>query len=183
MRTNTVLWITEPSLPFLPAHPPQAPLFKSLSPLLTRFPLVTSFPSLSVLTSPPFCPLLPRSLLPRALPAPHRSLSHTHTHTHTHTTKQRIAFSKNKSDAVSKKEGTYVPKEKRKRDVKEDGDSDEEVAALENGANGGAAPMEVAAAPVAPVAMEEVAPPNSILLAQRMPEECNADMLRVLFKQ
>jgi len=91
---------------------------------------------------------------------------------------QRIAFAKGKSDAVARKDGSYV------RDKRKGG-----------GAAGGAAAKKTGVppppAPAAPMAIDEAAPgsepaenaPHNVLLAANLPEECTETHLSVLFQQ
>ena len=96
----------------------------------------------------------------------------------------KTSYSKSKSDAVAKVEGTFVPKHKRKAPA----------AALPDYKNpkaikGKAAAGEASAPAVVEDAMEEEdstaddQPPNSILFLQRLPVEVNEAMLQALFKQ
>jgi len=87
----------------------------------------------------------------------------------------RIAYSKSPSDIVTKKDGTFKPREKRKREDK----------AKEAAAAGGAVPaLQAAGTPASavPTPMEVNNTPNSVLFASNLPEGCTEDMLEVLFK-
>ena len=100
-----------------------------------------------------------------------------------------IVFSVNKSDAIAKVEGTFVPREKRKREIKkgatgtrkvtrsnEDGnDMDMEVEEEEDEQKSSKKPSRLPP--------REHLPPNHILLAKNLPEECSQEVLTQLFKQ
>ena len=106
----------------------------------------------------------------------------------------RIAFAKQKSDVIAKKDGTFKPREK-KRALEPNApvpqaaqiapgapafDAPNPLAApmaIENGA--AAAPPPPKAARAEPVNMV----PSNVLFAQDLPEECNDMMLSMLFQQ
>lgn len=114
--------------------------------------------------------------------------------------RMRTAFSKEKSDAVAKEEGTFIPKHKRKAG---EGNSlthkhpkktaHGPAAAAAGGAAGGAAADGAgqAAAPAAPAPAAAAAaipdaedqPPNKLLFLQNLPAEITEIMLQTLFKQ
>jgi len=83
----------------------------------------------------------------------------------------RIAYSKSPSDVVAKKNGTYKPREKRKRGVPAPAANPAPTAAT----------TPAAAAP-APMEEEVNNPPSNVLFATGLPDGCTADMLDVLFK-
>ncbi|KAG1693810.1 hypothetical protein DVH05_022913 [Phytophthora capsici] len=85
-----------------------------------------------------------------------------------------IHFAKEKADVIARREGTFVPREKRKREPKQ---TPVQTAKKQAGENGKAAPA--SRAPPAPA--QNV--PNKILFLQELPESCNQEMLSVLFKQ
>jgi len=113
----------------------------------------------------------------------------------------RIQFARKKSDAVSKIEGTFVPREKVKREVKEKRKGEEQVkgapatkkpAPVQNAAGIPAAapgmyaqgmPGMAPVAPVMPVAMNVPDLPNNILFLQNLPQETTKIMLSMLFQQ
>ncbi|BBN11513.1 U2 small nuclear ribonucleoprotein B'' [Marchantia polymorpha subsp. ruderalis] len=106
----------------------------------------------------------------------------------------RIQYAKSKSDAVSKADGTFVSREKRKKN-----DEKAERKRREHQAEAPAAgppasaypPPYGAPPPVAPTpqfpprpaAQEPPAPPNNILFAQNLPREANNLMIEMLFQQ
>jgi RNA recognition motif-containing protein len=89
-----------------------------------------------------------------------------------------LQFGKDKADVIAQREGTFVPREKRKREVKA------EPATASGAASGSAAKKPShgnGSAPPPPP--PQVTVPNKILFLQDLPESCNKDMLSVLFKQ
>ncbi|GMF26677.1 unnamed protein product [Phytophthora lilii] len=78
-------------------------------------------------------------------------------------------FAKEKADVIARREGCFVPREKRKREPKPA--APHPAPKKQAGQNGAAA---------APPAQNV---PNKILFLQELPESCNKDMLAVLFKQ
>lgn len=90
-----------------------------------------------------------------------------------------LQFGKDKADVIARREGTFVPREKRKREVKAEpaaASGSGSVAKKPTHANGhGAAPP--------PPPPPQVTVPNKILFLQELPDSCNQDMLSVLFKQ
>ncbi|KAL3673106.1 hypothetical protein V7S43_002401 [Phytophthora oleae] len=87
-----------------------------------------------------------------------------------------IHFAKEKADVIARREGTFVPREKRKREPKP---APLQTAKKQAGENGKAAPPSASRAPPPPA--QNV--PNKILFLQELPESCNQEMLSVLFKQ
>ena len=85
-----------------------------------------------------------------------------------------IEYAKEKSDRISRREGTYVPKAKRQKKTQEK-DEKEEAEEKEESEQPNA-PAE--AAPAAPAA-----PPSKYLLAQNLPSEINEMILSMLFRQ
>ncbi|GAB4829918.1 hypothetical protein Ancab_019564 [Ancistrocladus abbreviatus] len=103
----------------------------------------------------------------------------------------RIQFAKTKSDIVAKADGTFVPRERRKRHddrgKKRKDQHDANQAGALNYAGGayGATPhsqMQYISG-AKPVVQEAPAPPNSILFIQNLPHETNQMMLQMLFNQ
>ena len=92
----------------------------------------------------------------------------------------RITYAKSKSDSVSKKDGTFKPREKRKREEPATADASASVAA------DGGAPNQMqpsTAAPSSSAAPAEVnLVPSNILFAQNLPSDCGDVALSVLFK-
>ncbi|GFY99356.1 RNA-binding (RRM/RBD/RNP motifs) family protein [Actinidia rufa] len=97
----------------------------------------------------------------------------------------RIQYAKTKSDYVSKADGTYVPKDKKKKQeekVDRKRRAEEQHSATANGTrddiNGG---------PTVsfgkPGAQEATATPNNILFIQNLPDEATSMMLEMLFQQ
>ncbi|KAK1384970.1 U2 small nuclear ribonucleoprotein B [Heracleum sosnowskyi] len=96
----------------------------------------------------------------------------------------RIQYAKTKSDCVAKADGSFVPKDvKKKQEEKAEKKKQESQPAGTNGVraetNGG--PM--GSRQGRPNAQEAAAPPNNILFIQNLPHETTDDMLHVLFKQ
>ena len=120
---------------------------------------------------------------------------------------QRINFAKTKSDPITKRDGTFkerpkVPKRKAPVQVPaEIKRAKAEVTAAAAAAEQQPMAMETTMAdaappPAAPVAPQEPVkaptgiprplkpmPPNSILIAEDLPQECNEAMLQILFQQ
>lgn len=84
---------------------------------------------------------------------------------------QRIHFAKAKSDAVAKRDGTYVPRAKREAETPEEAERRKAVATT-------AEPVMIPAPP-----QPQHIPPNNILFAQNLPSEITTDMLNALFGQ
>ncbi|GLT42441.1 hypothetical protein SLA2020_164390 [Shorea laevis] len=106
----------------------------------------------------------------------------------------RIQYAKTKSDIITKADGTFVPREKRKRHEEKGGKKRREqhdpnqVAAGLNPAYGGAfgatPPLSQIPYPGArPIAPEAPAPPNNILFIQSLPHDTTPMMLQMLFSQ
>jgi len=114
-----------------------------------------------------------------------------------------IEYAKTKSDRIAKRDGDYVPKAKRQKMQAEQQQQQQEEAAegtaetaemekpeeeeaeapaaAEGTSNDATTTTPVAAAPEQVVVAD--APPSKILLAQRLPTECNEMMLGMLFQQ
>jgi len=91
----------------------------------------------------------------------------------------RIAFAKTKSDAVAKRDGTFAPREKRKRDPPA-------AAGAGAPAPAGARALEAdGPSPKAARAGDAAAnkTPSNVLFAQALPDDCNEMMLSILFQQ
>ncbi|VVB03632.1 unnamed protein product [Arabis nemorensis] len=108
----------------------------------------------------------------------------------------RIQFAKTKSDVVAKADGTFVPREKRKRHEEKGGkkkkeqhhDSTQMGMAMNSAYPGGygvTPPLSQVPYPggVKPNLPEAPAPPNNILFVQNLPHETAPMMLQVLFSQ
>lgn len=89
-----------------------------------------------------------------------------------------IHFGKDKADVIARREGTFVPREKRKRDV---APSDKPSGAVKKAAAGENGNSSAAYVPPPPPPAQVL--PNKILFLQELPESCNKEMLSVLFKQ
>lgn len=91
-----------------------------------------------------------------------------------------VQFGKDKADVIARREGSFVPREKRKLDA---APSDKAAVASKkpasSAANGSSAGAFV---PPPPPPMQQQLP-NKILFVQDLPESCNKEMLSVLFKQ
>ncbi|KAJ3669498.1 hypothetical protein LUZ60_011448 [Juncus effusus] len=108
----------------------------------------------------------------------------------------RIQYAKTKSDIVAKADGTFVPREKRKKlddkvDKKKRADQQQAANQAAAGLNpypnpyGVAPPMAYGGMiqPPRPSQPEAPAPPNNILFIQNLPQETNPLMLQMLFCQ
>ncbi|KAJ7972977.1 U1 small nuclear ribonucleoprotein A-like [Quillaja saponaria] len=106
----------------------------------------------------------------------------------------RIQFAKTKSDIIAKADGTFVPREKRKRHDdkgkkrKDQHDANQAGMGLNppyGGAYGTAPPLSQIPYPGGAKAMvpEAPAPPNNILFIQNLPNETASMMLQMLFLQ
>ncbi|RLN89341.1 hypothetical protein BBJ28_00014448 [Nothophytophthora sp. Chile5] len=93
-----------------------------------------------------------------------------------------VRFAKDKADVIARREGTFVPREKRKREPKPAADKATQPpgAKKQVGENGSAAAPSPAALPPPPPVQNV---PHKILFLQELPESCNKEMLSVLFKQ
>jgi U1 small nuclear ribonucleoprotein A len=106
----------------------------------------------------------------------------------------RIQFAKTKSDVVAKADGTFVPREKRKRHEEKGGKKKKEQHhdATQMGMPSGYPGLYGAAPPLSqvpyprgakPMLPEAPAPPNSILFVQNLPHETAPMSLQALFSQ
>jgi len=105
-----------------------------------------------------------------------------------------IEYAKEKSDMTAKRDGTYVPKAKRRKlqeqqKEKKEEEEDEETAEAKGGdepaGDGVVGGKEDEAAQPSSTEGSAVpsAPPSKYLLAQNLPSECNEVMLGMLFRQ
>ncbi|XP_057549194.1 U1 small nuclear ribonucleoprotein A-like [Amaranthus tricolor] len=104
----------------------------------------------------------------------------------------RIQYAKTKSDVIAKADGTFVPREKRKRQEekgnkkrKEQLDANQTAGGVNYaGAYGVAPPLsQIPYMGVKPVVPEAPAAPNNILFVQNLPHEATTLMLSLLFRQ
>ncbi|KAJ8749553.1 hypothetical protein K2173_026202 [Erythroxylum novogranatense] len=106
----------------------------------------------------------------------------------------RIQYAKTKSDVIAKADGTFVPREKRKRHEekgkkkKEQHDANQAGMGLNPayaGAYGSTPPLSQIPYPGGAKSMvpEAPAPPNNILFIQNLPNETTPMMLQMLFQQ
>ncbi|KAL6500307.1 U1 small nuclear ribonucleoprotein A [Orobanche hederae] len=104
----------------------------------------------------------------------------------------RIQYAKTKSDVIAKADGTFVPREKRKkhdekvRKKKELYDANQGSAVLNPayvGAYGAAPPLSQIPYIGARAVPEAPAPPNNILFVQNLPHQTTSMMLQMLFSQ
>ncbi|KAL0389648.1 UNVERIFIED_CONTAM: U1 small nuclear ribonucleoprotein A [Sesamum calycinum] len=102
----------------------------------------------------------------------------------------RIQYAKTKSDVIAKADGTFVPREKRKkhddrgRKKKEQHDANQAaVGAAYAGAYGAAPPLSQIPYMGARAVPEAPAPPNNILFVQNLPHQTTSMMLQMLFSQ
>ncbi|CEG48465.1 u1 small nuclear ribonucleoprotein a [Plasmopara halstedii] len=86
-----------------------------------------------------------------------------------------IHFAKEKADVIARREGTFVPREKRKREPKAAPQQQATKKKTNEGGNAGTKGL------TQPRMTQNV--PNKILFLEELPESCNRDMLGVLFKQ
>lgn len=90
----------------------------------------------------------------------------------------KLAYAKESSDRISKRDGTYVPKAKRSKKTPETQDAQESATSQPAG-NVSSSEN----APPPPPSTESQTPPSHILFAQDLPSECNEMMLAMLFRQ
>ncbi|CAH2060050.1 unnamed protein product [Thlaspi arvense] len=93
----------------------------------------------------------------------------------------RIQYAKAKSDCITKAEGTFVPKDK-KRKQEEKVERKREEAQRPHTANGPTS-QNGAPAPSFQPNGQEAMPPNNILFIQNLPHETTSPMLQYLFEQ
>nr|DAD38108.1 TPA_asm: hypothetical protein HUJ06_008749 [Nelumbo nucifera] len=109
---------------------------------------------------------------------------------------QRIQYARTKSDIIAKADGTFVPRERRKRHDeraerkrKEQHDANQAGLGLNSAYTGayGAAPPQLSQLPylggAKTMVPEAPAPPNNILFVQNLPHETTPMMLQMLFCQ
>ncbi|WRX11453.1 RNA recognition motif domain - like 10 [Theobroma cacao] len=107
---------------------------------------------------------------------------------------ERIQYAKTKSDIIAKADGTFVPREKRKRHEdkggkkrKEQLDPNQAAAGLNPaypGAYGATPPLsQIPYLGARPIVPEAPAPPNNILFVQNLPHDTTTMMLQMLFNQ
>ncbi|KAL3827814.1 hypothetical protein ACJIZ3_016616 [Penstemon smallii] len=105
---------------------------------------------------------------------------------------QRIQYAKTKSDVIAKADGTFVPREKRKkhddrgRKKKEQHDANQASIGLNPayaGAYGAAPPLSQIPYMGGRAVPEAPAPPNNILFIQNLPHQTTSVMLQMLFSQ
>ncbi|MQL69136.1 hypothetical protein Taro_001388 [Colocasia esculenta] len=93
----------------------------------------------------------------------------------------RIQYAKTKSDCIAKEEGTYTPREKRKKQEEKAEKKRRAEEAQRSGAN---APGAQAGAFHGKMGAQDNAnPPNNILFIQNLPHETTSMMLQILFQQ
>ncbi|XP_021722349.1 U1 small nuclear ribonucleoprotein A-like isoform X1 [Chenopodium quinoa] len=104
----------------------------------------------------------------------------------------RIQYAKTKSDVIAKADGTFVPREKRKRHEeragkkkKEQQDANQAAVGMNYpGAYGVAPPLsQIPYMGAKPIVPEVPAAPNNILFVQNLPHEATTLMLSLLFRQ
>mmetsp|Transcript_22540 Transcript_22540/g.55857 ORF Transcript_22540/g.55857 Transcript_22540/m.55857 type:complete len:222 (+) Transcript_22540:174-839(+) len=89
----------------------------------------------------------------------------------------KLAYAKDKSDRIAKRDGTYVPRAKRRK-REEPSASAADAADVKADPGSASAPQPPAAPPAAPQQQ-----PTHILFAESLPSECNEMMLAMLFRQ
>mmetsp|Transcript_10245 Transcript_10245/g.24886 ORF Transcript_10245/g.24886 Transcript_10245/m.24886 type:complete len:230 (-) Transcript_10245:292-981(-) len=97
----------------------------------------------------------------------------------------KLAYAREKSDRIAKRDGTYVPRAKRRKVVK---DQSSEAAPVSTGGATEAAPPPptgdaTAASATTSTPQEDQQQPTHILFAESLPSECNEMMLAMLFRQ
>ncbi|KAM7501204.1 hypothetical protein LguiB_000108 [Lonicera macranthoides] len=103
----------------------------------------------------------------------------------------RIQYAKTKSDVIAKADGTFVPRERRKRHEekgrkrKDQSDANQMAMGLNPAYAGtyGSAPPLAYVGGAKPVLPEAPAPPNNILFVQNLPHQTSTMMLQMLFCQ
>ena len=81
-----------------------------------------------------------------------------------------IQFSKNKSDLIAKRDGTYKPREKRETPSEQNGNKRRKIE--ENGPKSTAVPRPL-----------KNMPPNHILIAEDLPQDCTKEQLEKIFSE
>lgn len=111
-----------------------------------------------------------------------------------------IEYSREPSDRIAKRDGTFVPKAKRQKKLKQEteaaetgtkNDDDDEEESLKQGEEESAAaptdPSQATAGdvpqPPPPPPLVDLGVPSKYLLAQNLPSECNEMVLAMLFRQ
>eukprot|EP00455_Lapot_gusevi_P049779 TRINITY_DN711_c0_g1_i6.p1 TRINITY_DN711_c0_g1~~TRINITY_DN711_c0_g1_i6.p1 ORF type:complete len:227 (+),score=54.50 TRINITY_DN711_c0_g1_i6:77-757(+) len=90
----------------------------------------------------------------------------------------RVSYARSKSDVISKRDGSFIPRPKRKPDRKEE----KEPAAKVSKKRDHQAPQTSMFSGRTSIYEEDV-PPNSVLFIQNLPRETNEQMLLALFQQ
>lgn len=100
----------------------------------------------------------------------------------------KLAYANEKSDRIAKRDGTYVPRVKRRKRAAVESssaaaaaDADSTAAGTTTETAGSAPPPEAGAAPGASTTQQQQ--PTHILFAESLPSECNEMMLAMLFRQ
>jgi len=95
----------------------------------------------------------------------------------------RISFAKVESDVIAKRNGTFVPREKRPREEEKMEEAPAEEAAAAAPEPKKQATEAPKAAPMAPPPSAAPALPSNCLFAEGLPEDCTEMMLSMLFRQ
>mmetsp|Transcript_460 Transcript_460/g.1177 ORF Transcript_460/g.1177 Transcript_460/m.1177 type:complete len:229 (+) Transcript_460:330-1016(+) len=96
----------------------------------------------------------------------------------------KLAYANEKSDRIAKRDGTYVPRAKRrKRAVAATAASGEGETATTTTTEGSPAAPAPASVPPPPQQQQQQQQPTHILFAENLPAECNEMMLAMLFRQ
>jgi RNA recognition motif-containing protein len=93
----------------------------------------------------------------------------------------QISYAREKSDRISKRDGSYVPKAKRVKVSKTSEQQDETEQDVSN--TSPPAPSEPPNQPELEQQEQDQQPPSHILFASALPSECNEMMLAMLFRQ
>uniref|UniRef100_K4ADJ3 RRM domain-containing protein n=3 Tax=Setaria TaxID=4554 RepID=K4ADJ3_SETIT len=100
--------------------------------------------------------------------------------------KMRVQYAKTKSDCIAKEDGTYAPKEKRKKQEEKAAEKKRRAEeAQQSGPNASAAQSNgtgYQASRLGKVSQEQL-PPNNILFIQNLPDQTTSMMLQILFQQ
>lgn len=93
----------------------------------------------------------------------------------------KLAYAKEKSDRISKRDGTFVPRAKRRKREEEPEAVPETTTTESAAAAAPPLPSDEPASAAPPSAPEQQ--PTHILFAENLPSECNEMMLAMLFRQ
>lgn len=95
----------------------------------------------------------------------------------------KIEYAREKSDRIAKRDGTFVPKAKRKKITPPPKTTESSNQDEEQDSSDAAKAEQPPSPPTAPSKSEPEEPPSHILFAKELPDECNEMMLAMLFRQ